>query len=323
MFDDYSPQVELQVEVIKEPHGTERYCCDGKCLHGLIQKSWKGSYILVAGLAGIGKTSLCNKLARELDNGEEIKVYKFENIDELKENERRHFIYNTHENHELIILVDNLLASQLNELPIARVPSTTTILFSRTLLVDKFDCVVNIKGSHCRKRPQWDNHSLWSNHINVLCNIPFLFVSFVSLSSNSVPCHDIYFLLLVTYMNYCQTLQVSLFTSIKEVPVKIEKFLKNIADVAYSCLSKDCEFIDEHQLRIICDVGDEMGVVTQGVDGKWRFTFEGSADCLAALKLFWINEEQFDKDTQTGNIRVPIEAMKLFEGVYFVLGNMI
>ena len=316
MLQDCSAQVELQVEVIKEPHGTERYCCDEKCLNGLIQ-SWKGSYILVTGLAGIGKTSLCVKLARELDNREELKVYKFESIDELKESEGRHFIY-THENHELIILVDNVTSSQLSELPTTHVPNTTTILFSRTLLVDKFDCVLKIRGTPWRKSPQWDNHSLWKNHIKVLCSIPFLFVSFASLSSNSVSCHDIYFLLLVTYMNYCQTLQVSLFTSIKEVPVKVEKFLRNIADVAYHCLSNNCEFIDECQLRKFCDVGGEMGVVTQSVNGKWKFTFEGSADCLTALKLFWINEERFDKDTQVGNIRVPNEAMKLFKGMYFL-----
>ena len=317
MFEDCSAQVELQVEVIKEPHGTEHYCCDEKCLNGLIQ-SWKGSYILVTGLAGIGKTSLCDRLARELDNTEELKVYKFESIDVLRKNEGRHFIY-THENHEVIILVDNVTSSQLNELPTTHLPDTTTILFSRTLSVDKFDCVLKIKGTHWSKLPQWDDHSLWKNHIKVLCSIPFLFVSFESFSSNSMSCHDIYFLLLATYMNYCQTLQVSLFTSLKEVPVKVEKFLKNIADVAYSSLSNNCELIDESRLRKICDVGDEMGVVTQSVDGKWKFTFEGSADCLTALKLFWIDEECFDKDTEVGNITVPDEAMKLFKGVHLLL----
>ena len=320
MFDEYSTQVESQVEILKEPHGTKRYSCDEKCLTRLIE-SWRGSYILVTGLAGIGKTSLCDKLARELDNTQELKVYKFENVGELEQNEHRHFI-NTHESHELIVLVDNVSSSQLHHLPITHPPNTTTILFSRTLLVDKFDCVVKIKGTHWEKKPQWDDHSLWNNHIKVLCSIPFLFVSFESLYSNSVSYHDIYFLLLATYMNYCQTLQVSLFTSIQEVPIKVEKFLKNTADVAFSYLSQNCEFIDEHRLRKFCDVGDEMGVVTQSVDGKWRFTFEGSADCLTAFKLFWINEEHFDKDTRIGNIRVPVEAMKLFKGMYYLFSNM-
>lgn len=321
MFEDCSDQVEVQVEVIKEPHRTERYCCDEKCLNGLIP-SWKGSYILVTGLPGIGKTSLCDRLARELGNAGELKVYKFESIEELKKNAGRHFIY-AYENHELMILVDNVTSSQLKELPTIHAPNKTTIIFSRTLLVDKFDCVVKIKGAHWRKFPQRADHSLWKNHIKVLCSIPFLFVSFGSLSDNCVSCHDIYFLLLVTYMNYCQTLQVSLFTSIAEVPVKVEEFLKNIADVAYHCRSNNCEYIDECQLRKFCDVGDEMGVVTQSVNGKWKFTFEGSADCLTALKLFWINEERFDKDTQVGNIRVPNEAMKLFKGVCLLLSNMI
>ena len=300
----------LQLEVIKEPHGTEHYCCDEKCLRGLILKDWRGSNILVSGLPGIGKTSLCDELASRLET-RELTVYKFENVDKLEKNEGRHF-KNTHENHELIILVDNVTSSQLKEFPVTHSSNTTAILFSRTLLVDKFDCVVKIKGTFL---PSWDDHSLWNDRIKMLCSIPFLFVSFETLSSNSVvPGHDIYFLLLATYINYCQTLRVSLFKS-SIVPVKIEKLLKNLADFAY-CQSNH-DFIDEIQLRKFVTVGDEMGVVTQGVDGEWKFTFEGLADCLTAFKLFWINEEQFNKDTDYDKIQVPITAMNLYKGMHF------
>ena len=309
MLPCHGTQLGLQLEVIKKPHGTERYC-DEKCLHELLLKDWKGSNILVSGLPGIGKTSLWDRLARELET-HELKVYKFENIDELEKNEGRHF--NNHENRELIILVDNVTTSQLYEFPITHSSNTTAILFSRTLLVDKFDCLLKIKGTFL---PSWDIHSLWDDHIKMLCSIPFLYVSFETLSSNCVPGHDMYFLLLAIYLNYCQTLRVSLFTSGREVPVKIEKLLKNLADFAYC--QRNHDFIEQNQLRKFCNVGDEMGVVAQGADGEWKFTFEGLVDCLTAFKLFWINEEQFNKDTENfDKIKVPIAAMNLFKGVHF------
>lgn len=317
MLAGHGARVEIEVEVIKEPHGTEHYRCDEKLLSELIQTSWKGSNILVTGLPGIGKTLLCENLAQLLVDSQQPNVYKYENIDELRRSKRRHF--NSHENHEQIILVDNVTSTQLDGWIIENTQNTTTIVFSRTLLVYKFSCVVRIKGS--KSLPLWDEHStqddysLWDNHIDVLCCIPFLLISFKTFFSKSVPRHDIYFLLLATYVNYCQTLQVSLFSDIKEVPGKVKKFLKDIADVAYSSLSKNGEeFIDDDELWKLYDVGDEVGVVTQTSDGRWRFIFQGLADCLTAFKLYWISEEQFDKDTRPENIKVPLEAMKLFKG---------
>ena len=311
MFSWHSSQVEIELVVLKEPRGT-RHCitCDERRFNELLRTSWKSSYILVTGLPGIGKTWLCEKLTRELINSQESNVYKYDSIEELRKNERRHF--NSYGNHN-IVLVDNVTYSQLDGRRSGDAPNTT-IIFSRTLLMDQFDCVVKIKGS--QRIPSWDDYSSWNNHINVLCSIPFLLVLFDTLFSKSVLRHNIYYLLLTTYINYCQTLQVSLFTAIEEVPVKVKNFLKDIAYVTYSCLSKKDEFIDEIQLRKFCNIQDEMGVVTQVDDKNWRFTFEGSADCLTAFMLFWINEEQFDKDTPpAGNIKVPHEAMRLYKGV--------
>lgn len=314
MFSSYNAQVEVEAEIIKEPNGTEQYSCDELRIRELIQTRWKGSYILVTGLPGIGKTSLLEKLADKLNDSQELRVYKFENIKELQKTER-HF-ENTHDSHELIILVDNVTSCQVEDLIITNRPNVTIVIFSRTLLVDKFDCVVRIEGSCRHKRPSWDNHSAWNSHIDVLCSIPFLLVLFETLYSNRVSCHDIYVLLLSSYISYCQTLQVSLFTCLEEVPGRVEKCLRNIADVAYSCVSKDCTFVDDNELRRYCDVSNEMGVITRTDDGRWKFTFEGSANCLAAIKLFWDSEEEFVKDT--GTIKIPHETMKLFKGVVFL-----
>ena len=88
-----------------------------------------------------------------------------------------------------------------------------------------------------------------------------------------------------------------------------------MVDIAYSCLHKGTKFVDEDQLKKICDDVDNVGVVARTDDGRWSFTFDGLADCLTAFKLYWISKEQFAKDT--GDIIIPFEAMKLFEGVYF------
>ena len=313
MFPRRSTRVEIEFEILKEPHGKKIYSCDERSLTELIQKNWRGSNILVAGIPGIGKTLFCEKLAQELTNSQELNVHKYECVEELRNNGRRHFY--SHENHELIILVDNVTSSQLDERVTENIPSVTTVLFSRTLSVENFDCAVTIKGS---PNPSlWDNISSWNNHIGVLCSIPFLLVLFESSFNKNVPRHDIYFLLFATYVNYCQTSQVSLFSNVDEIPVKIKKLLKDLADVAYTCTSKGgSTFIDDHRLQKFGGVGvDELGVVTQTDDGRWEFTFEGSIDCLTAFKLFWISEEQFDKDTHPGNIKVPHEAMKLYKGV--------
>lgn len=313
MLNNHGTQLELEIEILKEPHGTKNYKCDRKCLNQWIQTNWKGSYILVTGSPGVGKTSLCEKLARELDKSREISVCKFESIEELREKGSRHF--NSHENHELVTIVDNITSSQLDELSIYHTPYTTTVIFSRTLSVEKFDCVVKINGS--QKFPTWDDSSSWNNHIEVLCRIPFLFVLFETLFSRNLPRHEIYYLLFSCYINYCLTLQVSLFNSVEEVPSKVEKLLKDLADVAYSCVSKGSEgFIDENQFKkCFYDLGDEVGVVVQTDDDRYKFSFEGSIDCLTAFKLFWSSEEQFDKDTQAGIIKVPHEAMTLYKGM--------
>lgn len=305
-----SIQVETEFVILKEPLGKAIQKCNEKRLTELIQKKWRGSNILVVGLPGIGKTFLCEKLA-QLANSQELNVHKYENVEELRKNGHRHF--HSHENHELLILVDNVTSSQLDEQIIENTPNVTVVIFSRTLSVENYDCVVKIKGS--QKLSLWDNVSSWNNHIDVLCSIPFLLVLFTSFTKN-VPRHDVYFLLFATYVNYCQTLQVSLFHNIDEVPVKVKKFIKDLADIAYTYTSKSgSRYIDDHRLRQICGVGaEEVGVVTQ-TDGRWEFTFEGSIDCLTAFKLFWISEEQFDRDTHPGNIKVPPEAMRLYKGV--------
>jgi len=310
MLCNHETEVEIEVRVIKGPYGTEGYTCNGKCLNESIRTSWRGSNILVTGLPGIGKTSLCMRLARELSILRECRVHKFENINELHKSD--HFI-NSHENHELIILVDNATSSELHELTLTHKLNTTAIIFSRALLVDNFDCVIEIKGSYWQTKPLTDNDSSWNSHIKTLCSIPFLFVLSKSLFSKNMSSHDVYFLLLASYVNYCQTLQVSLFTYLKEVPEKVEKLLKCLVDIAYSCLHKGTKFVDENQLKKLCDDRDDVGVVTRTGDGRWRFTFDGSAECLAAFKLYWISKEQFAKDT--GDVKLPLEAVKLFEGV--------
>ena len=320
MFARRSTQVEIEFEILKEPLGQKISKCNEKRLTELIQKDWKGSNILVTGLPGIGKTLFCEKLA-QLTKSQQVNVHKYENVEELRKNGRRHFY--SHENHEFYILVDNVTSSQLHEQIIENTPNVTAVIFSRTLSVENYDCVVKIKGAQKLSLSLRDNISSWNNHIDVLCSIPFLLVLFTLLNKN-VPRHDVYFLLFATYVNYCQTSQVSLFHNIGEVPVKVKKFIKDLADVAYTCTSKSSsKCIDGHRLWKICGVGaDEVGVVIQ-TNGRWEFTFEGSIDCLTAFKLFWINEEQFDRDTHPGNIKVPHEAMKLYKGVQYLLGNMI
>lgn len=310
----------IELEVIKELQGTEHYKCDEKRLSVLIQTRWRDSYILVTGVAGIGKTTLCARLAEKLLNkSQEVNVCIFENVDELLQNQYRHFNY-SHQNHKRVHLVDNVTSSQLDKLKLAHTSNTTTIIFSRTHLVDSFDCVIEIKGLHIQKKPSlWNDDSSWSNHIKALCSVPFLLVLCERLVSKNISTHDIYFLLFSSYLNYCQTLQVSLFSCLHDVPERVEYCLKSMADIAYSCLNKSSQFIHEDQLlKKFPEVrqGDDiMGVIIKTNDGRWRFTFQGSAVCLVALKLYWNNEEQFGKDNNFVS-RVPFEVIKLYEGVY-------
>jgi len=299
--------VELCFVVVKDWYGdTDESCFNEDVLSVKVFERWKGRHVLLHGVPGVGKTCLLNRLIVKFKS-EGVIVSKVDDIGELinDHNPDRHLNrVNTHE----IILIDNVK----NTTPLRQTPNTTVLMFSRTLSLDHCDCVIEIKGSQLQKNSSTELS--WSHGLDTVCVVPFLYKIFKLFSQDSL--HEIYLLLLASYVNYCQTLSVTLYESFLDIPKDIEKFLRQLSGIAYACSKNDTQYLNlEQVLKLFGTIVDheKYGVVTKVKDGRWKFAFEDMSHYLAAFKLLWDSEEQqYAKDNVF--IKLPSKAMKLFKG---------
>jgi len=296
---------ELCFTVVKDSYDDTVSCFKENDLSEKVFERWKGHHVLLHGVPGVGKTCLLNRLIVKFESQGAI-VSKVDDIAEIDHNFDRHFNnVNTHG----IILIDNVKNITL----LRRVPNTTVLMFSRTLSLDHCDCVIEIKGLHLPKNP---TELSWSDGLDAVCVVPFLYTFSKTLSNQNNSLHEIYLLLLASYVNYCQTLSLTLYESFQNIPKDIENFLRQLSGIAYACSKNNTEYLNLEQLLKLFGANidyERFGVVTKVKDGRWKFTFEGMPHYLAAFKLHWDSEEQhFARDT--AYIKLPSKAMKLFKG---------
>lgn len=298
--------LELCFAVVKNSYGdTEESFFSENELSARVFERWKGYHILLYGVPGVGKTCLLSRLINKLRSEGTI-VSKEDGISSLNDrNSNRHFRNINHE----IILIDNVE----NTSPLSHTPNTTVVMFSRTFSTDYCDYVVKIIGLPLKNL---STDLSWSDGLDTICAIPFLYKLSKALFSQNKSLHEAYLLLLASYMNYCLCGDIALCESLQKIPQDVEKFLRQLVDVSHVCSRNNTEYLDLAQLLKLfgsnADYG-KYGVLTKVKDGRWKFRFEAMSHFLAAFKLYWDSEKQaFFKDT--GNIKLPGQTMKLFKG---------